>query len=107
LEQHGDKAVSMEVSSIALDQMRVEGILYDVAIHTNFSEEHLEYHKTIDHYKKCKLQLFKQTKCAVTNLDDAGMGADILQRFDGPFLTYSLREESEADLKASEINVSD
>ncbi|WP_082235684.1 UDP-N-acetylmuramoyl-L-alanyl-D-glutamate--2,6-diaminopimelate ligase [Halobacillus massiliensis] len=107
LEQHGDKAVSMEVSSIALDQMRVEGILYDVAIHTNFSEEHLEYHKTIDHYKKCKLQLFKQTKCAVINLDDAGMGADILQRFDGPFLTYSLREESEADLKASEINVSD
>ncbi|MFP3344751.1 Mur ligase family protein, partial [Halomonas sp. SIMBA_159] len=40
------EAVAMEVSSTALDQQRVEGIVFDVAIHTNLSEEHLEYHKT-------------------------------------------------------------
>ena len=44
----------MEVSSIAIDQQRVENIYFDVAIHTNLSEEHLEYHKTFEHYKNAR-----------------------------------------------------
>ncbi|WP_173917883.1 UDP-N-acetylmuramoyl-L-alanyl-D-glutamate--2,6-diaminopimelate ligase [Halobacillus sp. Marseille-Q1614] len=107
LERQGDQAVSMEVSSIALDQLRAEGIYYDVAIHTNFSEEHLEYHRTMDHYKNCKLKLFKQAKCAVVNIDDEGMAEDILDIFDGPLITYSLKESSDADLKASGVTVSE
>ncbi len=98
LVKRGDKAASMEVSSIALDQYRVGGFEFDVAIHTNISEEHMEYHKTFDHYKMCKLRLFKQAKASVVNLDDEGMGQDILSVIEGPFLTYSQRSSSQADL---------
>ncbi|WP_075617231.1 UDP-N-acetylmuramoyl-L-alanyl-D-glutamate--2,6-diaminopimelate ligase [Paenisporosarcina indica] len=94
----GDKAASMEVSSIALDQHRVSGFEFDVAIHTNFSEEHMEYHKTLDHYKMSKLKLFKQSKASVINLDDFGMGQDILQVVQKPFLTYSKNVDSSAHL---------
>ncbi|MFD1032231.1 UDP-N-acetylmuramoyl-L-alanyl-D-glutamate--2,6-diaminopimelate ligase [Metaplanococcus flavidus] len=94
----GDRAAAMEVSSIALDQKRVEGIVFDVAIHTNISEEHMEYHKTFTHYLQSKLELFRQAKAAVVNLDDAGMSKDILEIADYPYLTYSADLNSGADL---------
>lgn len=94
----GDQAVSMEVSSIALDQSRVQGIDFDVAIHTNISEEHLEYHKTFEHYLNSKLRLFSQAKNAVVNMDDNGMGKQILALVDYPVLSYSRFAESGADL---------
>lgn len=94
----GEKAVSMEVSSIALDQQRVEGIEFDVAIHTNISEEHLEYHKTFEHYLNSKLRLFSQAKSAVVNLDDEGMAKEIMAVLTYPALTYSRSAESGADL---------
>lgn len=94
----GNQAASMEVSSIALDQKRVEGILFDVAIHTNISEEHMEYHKVFDHYLQCKLQLFSQAKNAVINLDDKGMSKEILEVVNYPSLTYSQSLDSGADL---------
>jgi UDP-N-acetylmuramoyl-L-alanyl-D-glutamate--2,6-diaminopimelate ligase len=88
----------MEVSSIALDQYRVGGFEFDVAIHTNISEEHMEYHKTFDHYKMCKLRLFTQAKASVVNLDDEGMSKDIIQVVQGSLLTYSSNTDSQADL---------
>ncbi|TWT24716.1 UDP-N-acetylmuramoyl-L-alanyl-D-glutamate--2,6-diaminopimelate ligase [Planomicrobium sp. CPCC 101110] len=94
----GDQAASMEVSSIALDQKRVEGVLFDVAIHTNISEEHMEYHKVFEHYLQCKLQLFSQAKNAVINLDDKGMARQILEVVTYPALTYSQFLDSGADL---------
>ncbi|MGB6407793.1 MAG: UDP-N-acetylmuramoyl-L-alanyl-D-glutamate--2,6-diaminopimelate ligase [Planococcus donghaensis] len=96
--EEGDRAVAMEVSSIALDQMRVEGIRFDVAIHTNISEEHLEYHKIFEHYLQSKLMLFKQSKAAVVNIDDKGMAKEILEVISYPHLTYSNRLDSNADL---------
>src|SRR5690606_36388671 len=101
----GDRAASMEVSSIALDQKRVEGIVFDVAIHTNISEEHLEYHHTFEHDLKSKLLLFKQAKAAVINIDDAGMSKEILAAVDYPALTYSQHRDSEADLVWDNIRV--
>lgn len=95
---NGEEAVSMEVSSIALDQQRVEGIEFDVAIHTNISEEHLEYHKTFEHYLNSKLRLFSQARSAVVNLDDKGMSKEILAVLNYPALTYSCSAESGADL---------
>jgi len=98
LAAQGDQAAAMEVSSIALDQKRVEGIVFDVAIHTNISEEHMEYHKTFSHYLQSKLELFRQAKTAVVNLDDAGMSKEILEVADYPILTYSAKPDSGADL---------
>ncbi|WP_027963662.1 UDP-N-acetylmuramoyl-L-alanyl-D-glutamate--2,6-diaminopimelate ligase [Halalkalibacillus halophilus] len=103
----GNEAAVMEVSSIALDQYRVDGIEYDVAIHTNLSEEHLEYHGTLDHYRQCKLRLFDQTKAAVVNIDDEGMAEDILRRYQGPLITYSIYGNEQADLVAGDIDVSE
>ena len=98
LRDAGTKAVAMEVSSTALDQQRVEGIIFDVAIHTNLSEEHLEYHKTFEHYRASKLKLFERAKAAVVNLDDPGLSGSILEMADYPVLTYSHNPESGADL---------
>ncbi|WP_411334372.1 UDP-N-acetylmuramoyl-L-alanyl-D-glutamate--2,6-diaminopimelate ligase [Metabacillus indicus] len=103
----GDKAAVMEVSSIATDQKRVHGMEFDTAILTNFSEEHLEYHKTMEHYKKCKLALFEQSKTAVINIDDMEMGAELAETFSGQKITYSLVPGSGADLCAEDISFSD
>ncbi|MBS2969598.1 UDP-N-acetylmuramoyl-L-alanyl-D-glutamate--2,6-diaminopimelate ligase [Metabacillus sp. KIGAM252] len=103
----GDEAVAMEVSSIALDQHRVDHIIFDVAIHTNLSEEHLEYHQTFEHYMECKMRLFKQAKHAVINLDDEGMGERLASTFAGPQITYSLSSNKQADLRAFNIDFSE
>ncbi|AZB43542.1 UDP-N-acetylmuramoyl-L-alanyl-D-glutamate--2,6-diaminopimelate ligase [Bacillus sp. FJAT-42376] len=99
----GDEAVAMEVSSIALDQHRVDQMVFDVAIHTNLSEEHLEYHKTFARYKECKMRLFKQAIHAVINADDEEMGKELSDSFSGKQLTYSLSDDKAADLKGSKL----
>jgi len=71
--QHGARAVAMEVSSHALEQGRVNGVAFDVALLTNLSRDHLDYHGDMQHYAMAKRRLFdwKHLKYAVLNLDDA------------------------------------
>jgi UDP-N-acetylmuramoyl-L-alanyl-D-glutamate--2,6-diaminopimelate ligase len=66
-------AVAMEVSSHALVQSRVDGIHFDVAVFTNLSHEHLDYHGTMEDYFEAKAQLFTSNHAlrAVVNADDA------------------------------------
>ena len=66
----GVEYVVMEVSSHALMQCRTQPICFDVAIFTNLSEEHLDFHKNMEDYYKAKEKLFLQTKAAVINIDD-------------------------------------
>lgn len=74
--QAGCRAVVMEVSSHALDQKRVWGIDFDVAVFTNLTRDHLDYHKTMASYFEAKQRLFlslgQQTKLGqlVVNGDD-------------------------------------
>lgn len=51
-------AVVMEVSSHGIDQQRIDGLQFDVAIFTNLSPEHLDYHGTVEHYWATKARLF-------------------------------------------------
>ncbi|MFS0560671.1 UDP-N-acetylmuramoyl-L-alanyl-D-glutamate--2,6-diaminopimelate ligase [Terribacillus sp. 179-K 1B1 HS] len=95
-----EKAVVMETTSIALEQKRTAAMTFDVAIHTNLSPEHLEFHKTMENYKRSKLKLFEQAVCAIVNVDDEGMSRDILDMYKGKVVTYSLKEQSGADLIA-------
>ena len=63
----------MEVSSHALDQKRVEGIEYSIAAFTNLTEDHLDYHKDMEHYLNSKLLILSQLKpngIMITNMDD-------------------------------------
>ncbi len=67
----GDKAVALEVSSIALDQERTRNLAFAVAVFTNLSPDHLDYHGTMENYFAAKARLFAPgvSKFAVVNRD--------------------------------------
>ena len=72
MERAGCDSVVMEVSSHALAQHRTFGIEFDAAVFTNLTQDHLDYHRTLDEYFSVKSQLFTQTKkFAVINADDS------------------------------------
>ncbi|VTQ64457.1 UDP-N-acetylmuramoyl-L-alanyl-D-glutamate--2, 6-diaminopimelate ligase [Stenotrophomonas maltophilia] len=73
LRDAGARAVAMEVSSHALDQGRVDAVHYDVAVFTNLTRDHLDYHGDMASYGAAKARLFHRPglKAAVINLDDA------------------------------------
>jgi len=75
------QAVAMEVSSHALAQGRVNGVRFDVALLTNLSRDHLDYHGDMESYAASKRKLFdwQQLKFAVINLDDA-FGAELAEQ---------------------------
>jgi UDP-N-acetylmuramoyl-L-alanyl-D-glutamate--2,6-diaminopimelate ligase len=77
----------MEVSSIGLDQDRVAGVEFDVALFTNLSRDHLEYHRTLRRYGESKARLFawETLRHAVVNLDD-DFGAALARRIRRPGL---------------------
>ena len=101
----GTEIVAMEVSSHALDQKRVEGIDFDMAIFTNLTQDHLDYHKTMEEYREAKTLLFtrylemsaKKRKYAVLNLDDPEIAA-FQPGLNVRTLTYSIHEEADAFL---------
>lgn len=69
----GVQSVIMEVSSIALDLDRVENITFDTAVFTNLSQDHLDFHQSMDQYFAAKLRLFSQLSpdgVAIINIDD-------------------------------------
>ena len=80
----GAKSVAMEVSSHGLDQGRVAGVDFDVAVFTNLSREHLDYHGSMQSYGEAKRRLFQDPalKAAAVNLDDP-YGRDIVGALPG------------------------
>jgi len=79
----GAKAVAMEVSSHGLEQGRVNGVSFDVALFTNLTRDHLDYHGSMQAYAEAKARLFAwpDLKHAVINLDD-DFGAQLASRID-------------------------
>ena len=69
--EQGITHVVMEVSSHALSLGRVAGITFDVAVFTNLSQDHLDFHATMDHYFEAKASLFEATKHGIINGDDS------------------------------------
>src|SRR5699024_10912823 len=99
--------VMMEVSSHALDLGRVYGSDFDIAVFTNLSQDHLDYHKDMEDYLRAKTLLFtslgntyKEGKYAVLNADDEHIGM-IRKSTAQPILTYGI--ENEADVMATDI----
>ncbi len=72
LREAGAAAVAMEVSSHALDQGRVDAVHYDVAVFTNLTRDHLDYHGDMETYGAAKAKLFVRSglRAAVINIDD-------------------------------------
>ncbi len=89
----------MEVSSHALDQRRVCDLCFDTAIFTNLTQDHLDYHKTMENYLEAKKRLFKMCKTAVINLDDE-YAQSIIDDLDCKVITYSAGDNSTYSAKA-------
>lgn len=83
MQEQGARAVAMEVSSHGIEQGRVNGVSFDVAMFTNLTRDHLDYHGSIEAYKETKARLFAcpELKHAVINLDDR-FGAELASRID-------------------------
>jgi UDP-N-acetylmuramoyl-L-alanyl-D-glutamate--2,6-diaminopimelate ligase len=101
--QQGAQVVAMEVSSHALEQGRVNKVRYDVALLTNLSRDHLDYHGDMQHYAAAKRRLFdcENLKFAVLNLDDV-FGTELVEQLqdqDVEVVGYGL---SDAALKLAE-----
>jgi UDP-N-acetylmuramoyl-L-alanyl-D-glutamate--2,6-diaminopimelate ligase len=102
--ERGVDVVSMEVSSHALAQHRVDGVTYDVAIFTGLSQDHLDYHGTMERYFAAKASLFDASRCraAVVCLDD-DWGTQLADGVQVPLLTYSAARNARADWQATDI----
>ena len=71
----GAEFLVLETTSHALSQSRILGVPVEIAVFTNLTPEHLDYHKTFEKYRKAKLKLFKRAKIGVVNADDPSADA--------------------------------
>ncbi|WP_159017322.1 UDP-N-acetylmuramoyl-L-alanyl-D-glutamate--2,6-diaminopimelate ligase [Cognatiluteimonas profundi] len=107
LRDDGAQAVAMEVSSHALDQGRVDGVHFDVAVFTNLTRDHLDYHGDMDAYGNAKARLFAWPglQSAVVNLDDA-FGRALCASL--PASTHAIglsSQGAQADVRAENISL--
>ena len=101
--EEGVDYLAMEVSSHALDQNRTEGINFHSAIFTNLTQDHLDYHKTLENYFQAKARLFKnigRDSFAVINNDDK-CGRRLKRLTSARIITYGI--DTEADIVAKKI----
>ncbi len=109
----GCKSIVMEVSSHALDQKRVSAIDFDLAIFTNLTEDHLDYHHTMEEYGRTKAKLFTSLgkegkfgkpypKIAILNYDSI-WSKEMIKNLTVPLITYGLFEG--ADVRAGQIHL--
>jgi UDP-N-acetylmuramoyl-L-alanyl-D-glutamate--2,6-diaminopimelate ligase len=106
LKHEGIKWLVLETTSHALAQNRIWGVPYSVAVMTNVTHEHLDYHKTFERYRDAKVRLFKLTagnerglRCGIVNADDAS--APYFSNRMPNVIRYGL---GQADLKATDVN---
>ncbi len=102
----GCKYVSLEASSERLATHKLDGIEFDVAIFTNLTRDHLDYHKTMENYAKAKAISFQHLKAnglGIVNYDDKYKDY-FIDVCNGEYKTYSL-DNKKADIYASNIQV--
>ena len=104
----GCKAAAMEVSSHALAQDRIRGLEWDVAVFTNLTQDHLDFHGTMDNYFEAKAKLFtalatqkrKRKPFAIVNIDDR-YGRRLLDKIDKRVAVVTYGMGTGADFRAS------
>ncbi len=108
LEQQGASQVAMEVSSHGLDQGRVDGVQFDVAVLTNLGRDHLDYHGGLDEYRRAKRRLFKRPglQALVLNVDDE-FGRQLAADFQSDTAIWSYAVDSSDFKSAHHLQASD
>ncbi|MGV9779403.1 UDP-N-acetylmuramoyl-L-alanyl-D-glutamate--2,6-diaminopimelate ligase [Streptosporangium sp. NPDC003464] len=106
MREHGVTAAAMEVSSHALALGRVDAVFYDVALFTNLSQDHLDFHKDLDDYFATKARLFtpEMSRAGVVNIDDAH-GRELAAMSKIPITTFSAEGAPEADWRAVDVRL--
>jgi UDP-N-acetylmuramoyl-L-alanyl-D-glutamate--2,6-diaminopimelate ligase len=101
----GMKCCALEASSIGIEQGRVDAIDFDVAMFTNLTHDHLDYHGTMKNYFEAKKKMFDHLKpeaIAITNVDDP-YGLKIVEDCQCHILTYGI--DHDADYQATNIQL--
>jgi UDP-N-acetylmuramoyl-L-alanyl-D-glutamate--2,6-diaminopimelate ligase len=97
MRERGVRGVAMEVSSHALALQRVDELTFDIAVFTNLTQDHLDFHGTLEEYRRAKRRLFelldrspKPGRTAVVNADDPN-GVEMVRGLAVPVITFGLR----------------
>lgn len=98
--QNGCEYAVMEVSSHSLELKRVHMCNFETGAFTNLTQDHLDFHGTMENYLKAKAKLFDISKNAVINIDDSG-GRYIMQSLRNPVTTYGIYN---GDVSAIDVN---
>lgn len=99
MRDEGCSFVLMEASSHALDQNRISDLKFKTAIFTNLTQDHLDYHVTMENYLAAKKKLFKMCENAVINIDDA-YSEELIKGLECNVLTVSTGNDSSYSAKA-------
>ncbi|MBR2589154.1 UDP-N-acetylmuramoyl-L-alanyl-D-glutamate--2,6-diaminopimelate ligase [Candidatus Saccharibacteria bacterium] len=99
----GAEFLVLEVTSHALTQFRTLGIPIEIAVMTNVTHEHLDYHKTFANYVSAKCKLFSKAKYGIINADDKSAKQFIEAISPREYITYGIK--SQANLRASRIKL--
>lgn len=100
------KACALEISSIGLEQHRTDSVDVDIAIFTNLTHDHLDYHGTMENYFEAKKRLFDQLKpegTAITNKDDPH-GMAVMADCPAHVVTYGVLEKADYEAKDIQLN---
>ncbi len=92
---NGVEYVAMEISAHAIDLSKVYGLDFEVAVFTNFTQDHLDYFNTMEEYKKAKMSFFDKCRCGyiVSNSDDE-VGLEIINKYKG-VISYGINNPSD------------
>ena len=101
--ESGCEFCTMEVSSQALDQRRVEGVHFEASIFTNLTQDHLDYHGSFENYMAAKHMLFENSSLSIVNVDDEA-AEYMLSGTDGRKVTFSVNNNN-CDYSAKNIRI--
>ena len=89
IKKEGAEFLVLEVTSHALAEYRTLGIPFEIAVFTNLTHDHLDYHKTLEKYRAAKGKLFKKAKFSILNADDAA--TKYYKKLSHKYITYGIK----------------
>ena len=101
IKNQGAEFLVLEVTSHALAEFRTLGIPFEIAVFTNLTHDHLDYHKTLTNYRNAKGKLFKKAKLSILNADDKA--AAYYKTLSHKYITYGIKN---GDSRAKDIKLS-
>ena len=101
IKEKGAEFLVLEITSHALAEFRTLGIPVEIAVFTNLTHDHLDYHKTVENYRNAKGKLFKKAKFSILNADDKA--TEYYKTIAKDYITYGIKN---GEYKAEKIQLS-